>query len=156
MSFGPVTRRDWQPGDRAAVAELIAAVLAEYGLGWEPQGADRDVLAVEECYLDRGGCFWLLEQDGVLVGTGAWMPLDLPGVVEIRKMYLLPGVRGQGLGRWLLAELESSARAAGYRQARVETASVLREAVRLYESAGYRPLPEVETARCDRAYFRDL
>ncbi len=156
MRFGSVTRRDWQPGDRAAAADLIAAVLAEYGLGWEPGGADRDVLAVEECYLDRGGCFWLLEQAGELVGTGAWMPLDLPGVVEIRKMYLRPAVRGQGLGRWLLMELEASARAARYRQARVETASVLREAVRLYEGAGYRPLPEVETARCDRAYFRDL
>ena len=39
--------RDWQPGDRAIAAEVIRSVLTEYGLGWEPGAADRDVLEIE-------------------------------------------------------------------------------------------------------------
>ena len=38
--------RDWEKKDRAPVANIISSVLAEYHLGWEPSGADKDVLAV--------------------------------------------------------------------------------------------------------------
>jgi putative acetyltransferase len=43
--------RDWEEEDRTWASEVIRSVLSEYGLGWEPNGADRDVLQVEECYL---------------------------------------------------------------------------------------------------------
>ena len=51
--YGNYTIRSWQPEDRQAAADVIKNALAEYGLGWEPDGADRDVLLVEEYYLDR-------------------------------------------------------------------------------------------------------
>ena len=44
----------------------------------------------------------------------------------------------------------------GYREIRIETASILTAAVKLYESNGYQPISEVETARCDRAYVKQL
>jgi len=37
-----------------------------------------------------------------------------------------------------------------------ETASVLIEAVKLYESSGYQAATGVETARCDRVYVKFL
>ncbi|MBO1348677.1 MAG: hypothetical protein EBE86_015410 [Hormoscilla sp. GUM202] len=33
--------RDWHEDDRASVIAVISSVLAEYGLQWEPEGADR-------------------------------------------------------------------------------------------------------------------
>ena len=155
--------RDWQPDDRIAAAEVIKNALAEYGLGWEPEGADRDVLAVEEYYLDRGGAFWVIEDNGIIIGTSAYYPCivgssepDNMGkkAVEIRKMYLQSNVRGQGLGKYLLGQLEKSIVDRGYREIRIETASVLTAAVKLYESHGYVPVTDVETARCDRAYVK--
>lgn len=154
--------RPWQPGDRAAAAAVIRQVLEEYGLPWEPDLADRDVIAVEECYLQRGGEFWVVERQSAgttsLVGTGAYYPLprDRGKAVEIRKMYLLPIARGRGLGCYLLARLEAAIAARGFAEIAVETASILTEAVRLYERNGYEPSPEVETARCDRAYIKRL
>jgi putative acetyltransferase len=149
--------RDWQPDDRTAAAQVIATVLAEYGLGWEPAGADRDVLAVEECYYQVGGVFWVVENAGQIVGTAAYRPFDRgERAVEIRKMYLLPSARGQGLGRWLLTQLEAAIVAQGKQSIWVETASVLVEAVRLYEMAGYVAMTGVETARCDRIYCKQL
>jgi putative acetyltransferase len=80
-------------------------------------------------------------------------------------MYLLPSVRGLGLGKYLLQELEAAiARSAapeanasrGFQQIWIETASVLTEAVKLYESNGYQRATGVETARCDRVYVKVL
>ncbi|MGL5881874.1 GNAT family N-acetyltransferase [Synechococcus elongatus] len=158
IAVGSVTLRPWQPSDRETAAQLIAQVLAEYGLGWEPEGADRDVIEVEQAYWQTGGVFWVLEQGDRLVGTGAFYPLPMrgEGAAEIRKMYLLPEVRGQGLGRALLQRLEQAIAEAGYRQIWIETSSLLKEAVSLYESAGYQPTTEVHTLRCDRVYCKSL
>ncbi|MBE9029978.1 GNAT family N-acetyltransferase [filamentous cyanobacterium LEGE 11480] len=149
--------RDWQPADRQAAATVIRSVLAEYGLGWEPSGADQDVMQVEQAYLQMGGQFWVVENGGQIIGTAAYYPITRGDqAVEIRKMYLLPAARGQGLGRFLLAQLEQTIVAAGYREIWIETATVLRAAVRLYEQSGYQPATGVETDRCDRIYCKRM
>jgi len=149
--------RDWQPGDRQSVAHLISSVLAEYGLSWEPDATDRDAVEVESAYLQTGGEFWVIEGDRQLVGTGAYHPISKGhNAVEIRKMYLLPSVRGQGLGSFLLQTLESRIQAQGYQEIWVETASVLQEAIWLYERRGYQRATGVETPRCDRLYIKTL
>ena len=149
--------RDWDPRDRTSAAQIIGSVLADYGLSWEPLGADRDVLEIEQFYQATGGEFWVIERSGRLVGTGAYYPiLRGENAVEIRKMYFVPEVRGQGLGRFLLKELERAISDRGFTQIWIETASVLQEAVKLYETSGYRSATGVETERCDRVYVKHL
>lgn len=149
--------RDWEQGDRSTAAEIIGSVLAEYGLNWEPTKADQDVLAIEQFYLAAGGEFWVVEHQGKLVGTSAYYPVDRgEQAVEIRKMYLLPAVRGKGLGKFLLQQLEQAITTKGFQQIWVETASALAEAIKLYESSGYEPATGVETARCDHVYLKQL
>lgn len=149
--------RDWTAGDRTSAAAIIRSVLAEYGLGWEPEGADRDVLEVEAYYQKTGGEFWVIEQHGKLIGTGAYYPIQRgQSAVEIRKMYLLPEARSQGVGRFLLQTLEMAIATRNFQQIWIETASVLAEAVKLYESSGYQPASGVETERCDRVYLKVL
>lgn len=149
--------RSWTPSDREAVAAVIRDTLAEYGLSWEPDGADRDVLEVEASYINVGGEFWVIEQEGQIVGTAAYYPVERgEKAVEIRKMYLLPAARGKGLGRYLLQELEKAIANRGFLEIWIETASVLTEAVKLYESSGYQSATGVETVRCDRIYVKFL
>jgi putative acetyltransferase len=162
--FGDLGVRPWQPSDRDRVAALIGSVLAEFGLPWEPAGADRDVLAVEECYLDRGGEFWVVERDrgdgtGELVGTGGYYPVARgPRAVEIRKMYFLPAVRGQGLGRWLLGRLEGAIAQGGFEEIWIETAASMVAAQSLYQRCDYILAMDagLETARCDRVYVKRI
>lgn len=147
--------RDWQLKDRNDAAEVIHSVLSEYGLDWEPDGADRDVLQVEECYFETGGEFWVVECQNQLVGTAAYYPNERgKDAVEIRKMYLLPQARGCGLGKYLLQQLEAAIISRGFEQIWIETASVLAGAVKLYERHGYQPATGVETQRCDRVYCK--
>jgi putative acetyltransferase len=149
--------RCWTSSDREAAATLIRDILADYGLPWESTGADRDVLEVEASYITVGGEFWVIEQQGQLVGTAAYYPVERgEKAVEIRKMYLLPKVRRQGLGRYLLQQLEKAIADRGFQKIWIETASVLKEAVNLYESSGYQPATGVETKRCDRVYVKSI
>ncbi|WP_443029024.1 GNAT family N-acetyltransferase [Spirulina sp. CS-785/01] len=157
LDYQGFTIRDWQGCDRISASRVISQVLQEYGLPWQPETADRDVVAVEEYYVQTGGEFWVIEQQGKVVGTAAYYPIERgQKAVEIRKMYCLPEVRGKGLGRFILGQLERVIKARGYREIWVETASVLKEAVRLYEKAGYVPATGVETARCDLIYKKVL
>lgn len=56
---------------------------------------------------------------------------------EIKRMWVAESVRGAGVGRRLLAELERSATAHGARAVRLETNRALTEAIGLYRSAGF-------------------
>ncbi len=69
------------------------------------------------------------------VGCGA---LKLGEHAQIKRMWVADEVRGLGIGRRLLAELEEQARAHGARTARLETNKALREAIGMYRAAGYR------------------
>lgn len=149
--------RPWQAQDREIVANIISSVLAEYGLNWEPTIADRDVLEIESFYLATGGEFWVIEKEGKLIGTAGYYPVKRgKKAVEIRKMYLLPSARRQGLGKYLLQELEIAIEKAGFETIWVETASILKEAVILYENSGYQSATGIETKRCDRIYVKYL
>ena len=144
--YGDFVIRDWEPSDRQPAAQLIAEVLQEFGLCCEPKGADLDVLEVEHHYLEKGGVFWVIEkanpqQEQIkpqLLGTAGFMPIPRgQKAVEIRKMYLRPEARGQGLGRHLLQTLETEIWQRGFEQIWLETATVLKGAVHLYEKFGY-------------------
>ncbi len=158
MKYLDFTIRPWEVADRQAVAEVIGTVLAEYGLGWEPEGADRDVLEIEKYYLETGGEFWtLLNGAGQVVGSAGYHPIARgEAAVEIRKMYLLKAHRGQGLGRYVLGQLEETIRSRGFQEIWIETAAALVEAVHLYENSGYLASSGVETLRCDRVYVKRL
>ena len=149
--------RDWTPADRDRASEIIGTVLAEFALEWEPQGADIDVIEVEQYYFLTGGQFWVIEQMAQVVGTAAFYPLPHRSQwAEIRKMYLLPQVRGQGLGQFLLSELETVIQQNPFEAILIETSTKLSAAMSLYERNAYSPYEEVETERCDRAYIKYL
>jgi putative acetyltransferase len=78
--------------------------------------------------------------DGRLVGCGAIQPLDA-GVAEIKRMYVRPSYRGRGIARQVLAALEELAWSAGHTVLRLETGDFMPEAVKLYRSSGYLPIP---------------
>lgn len=158
VPYDDLVIRAWRPTDRDACAQLIANVLAEYELNWEPESADRDVIEVETSYKD--GEFWVIEEvkTSEIVGTAAYLPIPdrEDGAVELRKIYLKKSVRGNGLGSFLLLALEQRAFQLGYRKSIVETASVLQEAAGLYKKHGYVECDGVEVERCDMALEKEL
>jgi len=71
-----------------------------------------------------------------------------PADAELKRMYVVDQARGRGFARRLLAELERTAAAAGARRMVLETGTRQPEAIGLYRSAGYRPIPGFGVYRC--------
>ena len=94
------------------------------------------------------------------VATGAWrrrtdlVALGTRAVAEIKRMYVVPAARGAGHARTVLAELERTAAEAGIEALVLETGLRQPEAIALYTSAGYEPVPKFghykdsELSRC--------
>lgn len=151
-----VSRRSAENNDRDAIQDLIFGVLAEFGLALDLEGTDRDLADIEANYLDRGGVFEVLvNSNGDILGTVGLFPLD-DQAVELRKMYFIPELRGRGLGQSLLSEMIEKARNLGFLRIYLETASVLKQAVHIYEKAGFKTVAERHTPRCDQAYVLEL
>jgi GNAT superfamily N-acetyltransferase len=86
------------------------------------------------------GVFLVVRDGERAVACGGIARFD-DGRAELKRMYVVPDRRGRGLGRRLLAELESEARRLGYRGLVLETGDRQQEAVGLYESFGYERMP---------------
>ncbi|NBR07151.1 MAG: GNAT family N-acetyltransferase [Planctomycetes bacterium] len=143
--------------DIPGIRQLIFKVLLEFGLQPDPSSTDADLNDIEAHYLKKGGVFYVIENAaGQILGTGG-VALSSSKVCEIRKMYLASFARGQGLGKKMLNLLLADARKLGFQQATLETASVLKNAIALYQGAGFLPYqPDHLSSRCDQAYKLDL
>ena len=137
------------------ITQLIYSVLREYGLQPDPGGTDLDLMDVESHYTNSGGYFGLLYPDGPageMVATVGIRRIDTD-TCELRKMYMLPHMRGRGLGRQLLDFALARAVDLGSRRMTLETASPLKEAIALYRKYGFTEFyPEHLSNRCDKAF----
>jgi DNA-binding MarR family transcriptional regulator len=120
-------RAERDPDVRAAQAGYLAEIARRFGRPLDAWNQGPIVPAVS-----------LVVVDGRRpVGCGALRQLA-PRIGEIKRMWLHPDARGLGFGTRLLAALESAARRARHHEIRLDTNERLREAIALYEGAGYR------------------
>jgi DNA-binding MarR family transcriptional regulator/GNAT superfamily N-acetyltransferase len=104
-----------------------------FDAGFDPSrsiSADADELTLP------AGVLLVARLRGAPVGCGA-LKLHGEAPAELKRMWVSPSVRGLGLGRRILRELEDRARKAGVTVARLETNRSLTEAIALYRAAGY-------------------
>jgi putative acetyltransferase len=78
--------------------------------------------------------------DGMPVGCGAIKEYG-ETIMEIKRMFVLPELRGQGIAAAVLHELETWAAELGAKKLILETGKVMKPAIRLYESHGYKVIP---------------
>lgn len=114
-----------------------------------PQYPDesRHGLSVQQL-LDQSVEFFVVRVDGEPAGCGGILVVaDEYG--ELKRMYVRPAFRGQGLGARLLDHLTAYARSRGLPLLRLETGMHQRAAIALYEGAGFRRIPPFGPYRDD-------
>jgi len=74
-------------------------------------------------------------------GCGCFKPYDSEAV-EVKRMFVLPCARGNGISKMVLNELETWARSLGYNYTVLETGEKQVEALNLYPKSGYLPIPK--------------
>ena len=77
-----------------------------------------------------------LEGDRV-VGCVAVRRID-QNICEMKRLFVMPGYRGEGIGRKLAERIIEDSRDLGYRLIRLDTLERLTEAMKLYRSLGFR------------------
>jgi putative acetyltransferase len=118
---------------------LIDALNAELSGVYPEAGATHFRLDNEEV-TDGRGAFVIVYKDGTPIGCGALRLLDSE-TGELKRMYVVPALRGKGLGRRLVAALEAEARALGVRRLVLETGTRQAAALALYRATGFNPIP---------------
>ena len=102
------------------------------------EGYDPSVSPVADAEMTSpAGLLLIASRQGEPVGCGALIFYS-DDVGLVKRMWVAPSVRGLGVGRRLLAELEDRGRSHGVRLMRLETKDELTEAVQMYRSSGYR------------------
>jgi putative acetyltransferase len=125
--------REATDNDSPGVIALIGRVFAEYpGCVLDVDREEPELRAPATRY-DR---FWVLEQDGEVVGCGACA--IAADVVEMKKIYLDRSLRGQGWGRRLIERVEQEARACGARRIEAWSDTRFETAHAVYRRLGYR------------------
>jgi putative acetyltransferase len=81
--------------------------------------------------------FFLARLDGLAAGCGGVAMFE--DYAEVKRMYTRPAARGRGIAKALLRKIEDEAWAAEKPVLRLETGTRQREAIGLYEQAGFRP-----------------
>jgi GNAT superfamily N-acetyltransferase len=119
--------------DSAVAQALIAAVQMEYVDRYG--GPDAAPVDPAEFAPPRGR-FVVGYVDSTPVACGGFRWLA-PDSVEIKRMYVVPSMRRQGLSRRVLRHLEQLARDIGATRVLLETGHAQPEAMSLYESSGY-------------------
>jgi GNAT superfamily N-acetyltransferase len=118
----------------APARELLAAMEAEMLELYPAMSAMP--LATAEDFSPPGGAYLVGFADGTPVCGGGLKRLDHEAA-EIKRMYVAPAARRQGLARRLLGALEDAARERGYRIVRLDTGARQPHAKALYTASGY-------------------
>lgn len=142
MGSGEYVVRRAEAADDAGVTRELMAYLAFLGETLDADHLDHDVARWQEAYDgERGVLLVVAAPGGEVVGTAAVRQLE-PGIGEIKRMWLRPEHRGQGLGRRLMDACLDVARRLGGGVLRLDSERRLETALGLYRAYGFAEIPD--------------
>jgi hypoxanthine phosphoribosyltransferase len=119
------------------------------------QGFDQELAELPGRYAAPTGGLWLALMKRRPVGCAALRKLN-DDVCEMKRLYVRPAARGQGLGRRLAVTAIQAARQRRYKQMRLDTLGSMKEAISLYEGLGFRPIASYYSNPSPGAVFMEL
>lgn len=119
------------------------------------QGFSEELQKLPGDYAAPQGALLLAFFNSQLAGCCALRPLNTPAypkAAEMKRLFVRPAYRGQGIARKLVYEILRMARAAGYEYVLLDTLNTMKEAQALYVLIGFRDIPPyyenpIESAR---------
>jgi len=124
-----------EPFDSPDAVALVAALDAHLSERYPPAQRFGPNLRGEQTESGRG-IFLVARMDGRPVGCGALRLLGA-GEAEVKRMWVDPASRGQGVARAVLARLQDEALELGATRLVLETGTHQAEAIGLYRSSGF-------------------
>lgn len=125
------------PQARFCMRSYFREVAERFEGGFDPE---RSRPVTDDELVPPAGLLLVATLHGEPVGCGA-LKFHRGAPAEIKRVWVAGSVRGLGLGKRMLAELEAQAARRRVRAVRLDTNRALTEAIQLYRSTGYREVP---------------
>lgn len=132
-------RQAEREADLLVAHDLFTEYADSLGVDLSFQDFDRELLELPGAYGPPQGRLLLAAADEAVAGCVALRDLGA-GICEMKRLYVRPPFRGQGLGRALALAVIREARIAGYGEMRLDTLPSMAEAILLYRSIGFREI----------------
>lgn len=123
-----------------SLAALFRAYAGSLNIDLGPQGFQQEVAALPGPYAPPAGELLLAKRGDHVLGCIALKPLGA-SVAEIKRLYVREQARGLGVGKALIAAITDVARERGYKEIKLDTLPQMRNAILLYQAAGFSPIP---------------
>jgi len=124
-----------KPDDLVQVRSLFSEYATCIDLSF--QNFDEELATLPGEYAPPSGCILLAKEGAEAVGCVALRRIS-EDACEMKRLYVKPAFREKSIGRKLAESVIGEARARGYRIMKLDTLPSMREALRLYESLGFR------------------
>lgn len=130
--------------DTPAVRAIFLEYLGSLRVDVRFQNIEAELANLPGDYAAPRGALLLAEQNGMVAGCGALRPLELASyanAAEMKRLYVRPAFRSQGLGRQLTERLLEVAHQAGYSSVLLDTLDDMEAARALYAELGFEEIP---------------
>ena len=137
------------------VKNLIQAYTDSLGRDLSFQNLNAELADLQKKYgFPAGRLLAAVADDGDVVGCVAYCRHS-PSRCEMKRLYVLPDYRKDGVGQTLLTEIVNLAAADGYEEMVLDTLLPMESAIRLYRRNGFEEIPAYyENPMDDVLYFR--
>ena len=122
---------------RGLLREWFDRLVNHHGIDMGYQSIEAELAGLPGYYGPPGGRCWLASNEAGPVGCVALRPMTDEGVCELKRLYVRPAHRGEGIGRALTVQAIDEARAMGYRVMRLDTGTFLDASRGLYATLGF-------------------
>ena len=132
--------RPMRESDNARIAHLIRCVIDEFGASRTNSVYDDPLTdSIYQSFRNENAEYWVIDFNKEIVGGCGFFPTTgLPAqCAEVVKFYLLPIIRGKGLGTRLFDFVIERAKQAGYTRLYLETVPLFARAVEMYQERGF-------------------
>lgn len=140
-------------GDLEHVRGLFAEYERDLPFDLSFQNFQAEVAALPDRYAPPSGQLLLAKVDGDPVGCVALRQIG-DGICEMKRLFVRPALRGNGIGRALAQAIIEEARRIGYECMRLDT--VLEPAKCLYRSLGFQEIPPYQHVPIEGIVFMEL
>jgi ribosomal protein S18 acetylase RimI-like enzyme len=144
------------PSQIASVRELFLEYANSLSFSLCFQSFEHELAALPGDYAPPAGRLLLATSNNQPAGCVALHQIA-PEVCEMKRLYVRPQFRGQGLGRILTEHVIADAREIGYKKLRLDTVEpLMRDAVAMYRKLGFREIASYRDNPIEGALYMEL
>ena len=141
--------------DIETIKELFLEYARSLGFSLCFQNFQKELDELPGIYSPPEGILYLAVMSDKPAGCVALKPID-QGICEMKRLYVRPQYRGNGIGKALAMKVINKARELSYQKMRLDTIHTMKEAIALYRSFGFYEIPPYYPNPIEGALYLEL